>query len=212
MKSTRASIPFVVVLLLCLGWHGAARAANSHVYFIRGLFNVSVGLDAMAARVGIPASVYGDGDGSAIAAQATADYKSGRAHSIILVGHSLGAGTAVEVARQLNGAGVPVALVLLLDPVGAGAVSPNVARAVNLHVSGVTVAAEPGFRGSLSNVDVKSDPAAPDHMTIQSAPSMQGKIIAYIRSAAGPGGAAPRAEKHRVVHRRARPGAAAHHG
>jgi hypothetical protein len=195
MKSIRLLTPFILVLLLCFAWHGAARAAGSHVYFIRGIFNVSVGLDAMAARVGIPSSIFGDGDGGTIAAQATADYQSGRAHTIILVGHSLGAGTAVEVARQLNSAGVPVALVLLLDPVGASAVSPNVARVINLYVSGgqgVSVGAEPGFRGSLNNVDVKNDPARPDHMTIQSAPSMQAKIISYIRSAAGSGGALSR--------------------
>jgi hypothetical protein len=195
MKSIGFSVQFILVLLLCLTWPGAARAAGSHVYFIRGIFNVSVGLDAMAARVGIPSSIYGDGDGGTIAVQATADYQSGRAHTIILVGHSLGAGTAVQVARQLNGAGVPVALVLLLDPVGASAVSPNVARVVNLYVSGgqgVAVGAEPGFRGSLNNVDVKNDPARPDHMTIQSAPSMQAKIISYIRSAAGSGGSPSR--------------------
>jgi len=202
MKSIRFLTPFILVLLLCLTWHGVARAAGSHVYFIRGIFNVSVGLDAMAARVGIPSSIYGDG--GTIAALATADYQSGRAHTIILVGHSLGAGTAVEVARQLNGAGVPVALVLLLDPVGASAVSPNVTRVINLYVSGgqgVSVGAEPGFRGSLSNVDVKNDPARPDHMTIQSTPSMQAKIMSYIRSAAGSGGAPSR----RVARRHLRP-------
>ena len=51
----------------------------------------------------------------------------------------------------------------------------------------VAVGADPGFRGSLSNIDVKNDPARPDHITIQSAPSMQAKITAYIRSAASSG-------------------------
>jgi hypothetical protein len=205
MKSIRVSTPFAIALLLCLLANGAARAAGSHVYFIRGLFNVSVGLDAMAARVGIPSSVYGDGDGGAIAAQAAADYNSGRARTIILVGHSLGAGTAVAVARQLGGAGIPVALVVLLDPVGAGAVSPNVARVINLYIpggQGAAVGAESGFRGSLSNVDVRNDPARPDHMTIQSAPSMQARIISYVRSAAGSGGGPSR----HASRRRARPG------
>jgi pimeloyl-ACP methyl ester carboxylesterase len=198
--SIRRSIPIIVAMLMCVAWQSAARAAGTHVYFIRGIFDVSVGLDAMARRVGLPSSVYSHTSGGAVAAQAAADYKSGRAGTIILVGHSLGAGTAVEVARQLGGASIPVALVVLLDPVGASAVPSNVARVVNLNVSGATVGAESGFRGRLSNLDVRNDPSRPDHMTIQSDPSMQAKIIGYIRSAAGSGGGPVRAER-RVMRR-----------
>jgi pimeloyl-ACP methyl ester carboxylesterase len=189
MNALRASVLGLLVLLSWLAWSGAASAASAHVYLIRGIFNVSVGLDAIAARLaqrGIAASVYGDQQGAAIVAQAVRDYGGGT-HNVILVGHSLGAGTAVSVARQLAGAGVPVALMILLDPVGAGSVPPNVRRAINLYVGGRggrAVGAEAGFRGSLSNVDVSNDPVHPDHMTIQSAPAMQNRIIAYISGAA----------------------------
>ena len=196
MKTLRASTLSLLVILAWLAGAGAASAAaSSHVYLIRGIFNVSVGLDAIAARLaqrGIAASVYGDQEGGAVAAQATRDYGGG-VRSIILVGHSLGAGTAMSVARQLGNAGVPVALMILLDPVGAGSVPPNVRRTINLYVGGGrgpgrAVGADAGFRGSLSNVDVSNDPIHPDHMTIQSALPMQNRIIAYISGAAATSG------------------------
>ena len=60
MKPFRLSGCGVLTVLLCLSWSGAASAA-AHVYLLRGIFNVSVGLDALAAklgRIGIAASVY----------------------------------------------------------------------------------------------------------------------------------------------------------
>jgi hypothetical protein len=212
MKTLRASTLSLLVILVWFAGAGAASAAATHVYLIRGIFNVSVGLDAIAARLaqrGMAASVFGDQEGGAVAAQAARDYGSG-VRSIILVGHSLGAGTAVSVARQLGNAGVPVALMILLDPVGAGSVPPNVRRAINLYVGGGrgqgrAVGADAGFRGSLSNVDVSNDPIHPDHMTIQSALPMQNRIIAYIGGAAATGGGQGSAgRKGRGVRRRHR--------
>lgn len=208
MMTLRASALVSLVVALWLACTGIAAAAPAHVYLIRGIFNVSVGLDAIAARLaqrGIAASVYGDGAGGTIAAQAARDYAAG-VHSIILVGHSLGAGTAVSVARQLAGTGVPVALMILLDPVGAGSVPPNVRRAINLYVGngpGRAVGAEAGFRGSLSNLDVSNDPVHPDHMTIQSAPSMQSRIIAYIAGEASSGAPVRNAGRGGRRHKRA---------
>jgi thioesterase domain-containing protein len=56
--------------------------------------------------------------------------------SIILAGHSLGGAAAVSAARQLGASGVPVALMILLDPVGAAGVPSNVRHVVNLYAGG----------------------------------------------------------------------------
>jgi pimeloyl-ACP methyl ester carboxylesterase len=191
MKPFRLSGCGVLTVLLCLSWSGAASAAV-HVYLLRGIFNVSVGLDALAAklgRIGIAASVYGHDNADTVTALAAQGYRNGTARPIILIGHSLGAGAVVEVARQLNASGIPVGLLITLDPVGANPVPGNVGRAVNLYVSGeqgVQVQADAGFRGSLSNMDFRSE--GMDHMTIQSADSIHRRLIGYVGAAAGGGG------------------------
>jgi hypothetical protein len=168
---------------------GAAAAAGTHAYLMRGIFNVSVGLDALAgklARRGIAASVYGNGDVATVAAEAIQAYRSGQVRSIVLIGHSLGAGAVVSVARQLATAGVPAALLVSLDPVSSGAVPPNVRRAVNYYISGsgVAVGADPGFRGTLQNQDLSGVPAM-DHMAIQATDAMHNRIIGLVAGSAG---------------------------
>jgi hypothetical protein len=180
-----------LVVALCLLGSGSALGAGggrAHVYLLRGIANVSVGLDALAgklARLNIAASVHGHGDGAPVAAAAIRDYKSGRIGSIILIGHSLGAGAVLSAARQLNEAGVPVALLIALDPVSSATVAPNVRRAVNFYVSGsgVPVGAGPGFHGVLKNVDVSGEPGM-GHMAVQATDKMHSRMIGYIRAAA----------------------------
>ena len=209
--------------------------ASAHVYLLRGIFNVSVGLDALAGKLahqGVPATVYGHAESSTVATLAAQQYHSGTARPIILIGHSLGAGAAVSVAQQLNSSGIPVALLVLLDPVSSEAVPTNVGRAVNLYVSGgqgTQVGAAPGFRGRLNNLDYKS--AGMDHMSIQAADSIHRQIIGYVHAAVGGGGGGvrtasraaapqeaaagtetPHAVKHVAAHRGARMKTAHHHG
>jgi len=208
-------LPGVLIALVCLTWSATASAAP-HVYLLRGIFNVSVGLDALAAelgRIGIAASVYGNDDAGQVAALAAQNYRDGSARPIILIGHSLGAGAVVDVARQLNAAGIPVRLLITLDPVGTNPVPGNVARAINLYVSGgqgVPVQADAEFRGTLSNADLQSEGL--DHMTIQSAASMHRRLIAYVREAAGRGADAVILRHHAggLVHRHGRSGGAHH--
>jgi hypothetical protein len=184
-----------LVVALCLFASGSALAAGgAHVYLLRGIFNVSVGLDELAGklqRIGISASVYGHGDGAEVASEAIADYRSGRARAIILIGHSLGAGAVVDVAHELDEAGVPVALLIALDPVSPISVTPNVRRAVDYYISGsgVPLGSEPGFRGPLANVDVGREPGM-DHMAVQATAAMHARMISLVRGALGGGGPA----------------------
>jgi pimeloyl-ACP methyl ester carboxylesterase len=230
MNRFRPAMLVALAVLIGLSGTGVARAA-AHVYLLRGIFNVSVGLDALAGKLahqGVAATVYGHDEESAVATLAAQQYQAGTARPIILIGHSLGAGAAVAVARQLNSSGIPVALLVLLDPVSASAVPPNVGRAVNLYVSGgqgTAVGAKPGFRGSLNNMDYRG--AGMDHMSIQAADSVHRQIMGYVASVAGgrvheartASRAAPRAvavsgtAKHpAAVHRAGRTKTAQHHG
>jgi len=185
----RRLLPYCLALLLCLFATGTASAGGSHAYLLRGIFNVSVGLDALAVKLnrrGIRSSVYGHSESSTVAAEAIRDYRSHKVGSIILIGHSLGAGGVMSVAQELKNAGVPVSLLISLDPVFNLAVPSNVRRAVNFYItgSGMPVAAGPGFRGSLQNIDLARVPGM-DHMAIQATDAMHRRMIGYVAGSTG---------------------------
>jgi pimeloyl-ACP methyl ester carboxylesterase len=176
-----------LILWLCLLGHGPAAAASStHVYLVRGVFNVSVGLDELAGKLkarGVAATVYGPMSAGSVASDAIADYKSGKVRNIVLIGHSLGGGTIFSAAETLKDANIPVALMIVLDASG-GPAPANVRRVVNYYVGGGTVTAGPGFHGSLQNVDVSRIPGM-GHMQVQSMGSMHQKMISNISAAGG---------------------------
>ena len=64
--------------------------------------------------------------------QAAAKYKAGSEGPIIIIGHSLGADAAMEMAAYLGQRGVPVALVVPFDGTDSYAASANVGRVLNL--------------------------------------------------------------------------------
>jgi len=176
-----------LVVWLCLLWHEPASAASStHVYLVRGVFNVSVGLDELAAKFikrGVPATVYGPMSPGSVASDAIADYRSGKIRNIVLIGHSLGGGTVFSVAESLKDEKIPVALMIVLDASG-GPAPANVRRVINYYVGGGTVTAGPGFHGSLQNIDMSKIPGM-GHMAIQSMSSMHQKMIGNVSAAGG---------------------------
>ena len=119
--------------------HNSSQSrGGSHLFVLLGLNNNSPGLSEFGrkiARHGIPTTVGNHSYGPAFAQEAIRQYKSGRLRSIMIVGHSLGGGAAVEMAAELGRAGVPVDLVVTLDPVGAAQVPSNVRRSVNIRPS-----------------------------------------------------------------------------
>jgi len=180
--------PCGLVLLLLFFAHASAVAAGAtKVYLLRGIFNVSVGLDDLALRLnrmGIATTVAGHGESGSVADEAIRDYKSGKVRTVILIGHSLGGGAVLAMADELNRAGVPVALMITLDSGSSGPVAPNVRRAVNFYVGGARLAPGPGFRGSLQNIDVSRIPGI-SHMALQSMPLMHQKMIGLVSAARG---------------------------
>ncbi len=176
-----------IVAWLCLLAQAPADAASrTHVYLMRGVFNVSVGLDELAGKLnkrGIPATVYGPMSPGSVASDAIADWKAGKVKTIVLIGHSLGGGAVFSAAETLKDANIPVALMIVLDASG-GPAPANVRRVVNYYVDGGTVTSPPGYRGTVQNIDVSKVPGM-GHMAIQSMSSMHQKMIGNITAAGG---------------------------
>ncbi len=120
--------------------HTASQSrGGSHLYVLLGLGNNSPGLGEFGIRMaqrGILTTIRNYGDWPALAQEAIQQYNSGRLRLIMIVGHSLGGGAAVDMAAELGRAGVPVRLVVTLDPVGGSQVSSNVRRSVNFRPTG----------------------------------------------------------------------------
>ena len=187
-----ASLVFGLVLMP-LGAQSAANkpqhevASHPHVYLMRGLMNIfSLGMDTLAEelnRRGVYATVDNHADWESLADQAAARYKAGTEGPIIIIGHSLGADAAMEMAAYLGRRGVPVALVVPFDGTDGYAASSNVGRVLNLSQH-YWMSRGPGFHGSLVNVDLRGDPNI-DHLNIDKSPRLHARVIAEVLSIAG---------------------------
>ena len=173
----------------------AAPPAGAHVYLMRGVLNIfSLGMDELATRLqrqGIPASVHNHLLWASVADDAAAEYRSGRAGVIILVGHSSGATCLPDMVERLSQQGVPVKLAIGLDSVFHTSLSGRVGKYINFYVAngaGTRVERTRNFQGSLENVDVENVPGV-GHLTIDKNELMQQKVIAAIDAAvaSGPG-------------------------
>jgi pimeloyl-ACP methyl ester carboxylesterase len=191
---SRLAIQCLPIILFVFDASSATSAAASpgmhrKVYLLRGLTNVlSPGLDQLADELGkrnIDATISNHAFWESLATEAIQDCKSGRVSSIVLVGHSLGAGAAVSMAEQLRQAGVRVALIVTLDPVAKTAVPGNVHLLKNFYLSsGVGTRVERGgqFHGLLQNVDMGRNTEL-GHVSLTTAPSIQKQIMTDIVAA-----------------------------
>ena len=210
---------FAAALLLAglafpaFGAQSAAKPAahevvsRPHVYLMRGLLNIfSLGMDQLAAQIeshGIDAGVYNHTFADLIVGEIVQKYRAGDRGPYILVGHSLGADAVMSMAQQLNGQGVPVALVIPVDGTGSYAAPRNVACVVNITQREYAYMRRgAGFHGMLTNVDLSNDPSI-DHLTIDKSPRVQAEALRYVLEAAhsqacrpgNPGGAATAAAR-----------------
>jgi hypothetical protein len=179
-------------------WCSSARAAETHAYLLRGWFGVfSTGMDTLAAELkskGIKAEAIGHLAWKSTVSKIVKDRASGKISPIALVGHSQGANNVIEMAHALKTHKVPVDLLVTLAPLGQDPVPSNVVRAMNFYQNpgwGSPIAAESGFRGKLSNIDVSSDLTI-THVTIDKSSRVQAEIARAIlaipkaREAPGP--------------------------
>jgi hypothetical protein len=166
--------------------HAASAVPGVHVYLVRGVLNIfSLGMDEMAAKLqqqGITATVHNHLAWASIADDAATEYKTGRAKTIILVGHSSGATSLPDIVARMDQQGVPVKLAIGLDSVFHTSLAGRVGRYVNFYIAngaGKPVEKTKHFRGSLENVDVEEVPGV-SHIFIDKNQIIQRKVIAAI--------------------------------
>jgi alpha-beta hydrolase superfamily lysophospholipase len=191
----------LVVGMLAFGTNPGAAESRAHVYLLRGLMNIfSLGMDTLSEQLnrrGVYATVHGYGEWQSLADRAAVDFKAGKEGPIILIGHSLGADAVMEMAAYLGRKGVPVALVVPFDGTQSFAASDNVARVLNLTQRDYAYMRRgPGFHGTLSNIDVSSDPSI-DHINIDKSPRLHARVVSEVLAVVGshriatPGAAKP---------------------
>jgi thioesterase superfamily protein len=191
MKGWRVTAIGVLVagMMIALGSNPGMAAPRAHVYLLRGLMNIfSLGMDTLADelnRRGVYATVDNHADWESLANSAAANYKAGKEGPIIIIGHSLGADAAMEMANYLGARGVPVALVVPFDGTQSLSAGPGVARVLNLTQRDYAYMRRgPGFSGSLVNVDLSSDPNI-DHLNIDKSPRLHARVIGEVLGVVG---------------------------
>jgi len=176
----------------------AVRNTGTHVYVLRGFMDIfSTGMDDLNGKLnrsGIRSSVHNHSEFGVLAEQIGDRYRRGIRENVVIVGHSLGANDAFSMADRLNDFGISVPLIITFDPTANMSAGRNVQRVVNFYSStngwGTSIGRGPGFRGSLSNVDL-SRRGEVGHTDIDKSPALHSQSIGYIRSIGGGGRAAP---------------------
>lgn len=190
-----AGVRFVWVLLgalvlLCAPLQTARAQSGSSspyigkVYLMRGLANIfSLGMDTLAEKLrqrGIDAQVYEYGQWQALATDAVAWSKSRNKAPVVIIGHSLGADAAVEMAEYMTSLGIPPRLVITFDPVGVTQVGASGGRFINYYQSnngfGKRLVAARGFKGTLINRNLDSVGNI-DHFNIEKADTLHADVI-----------------------------------
>lgn len=159
------------------------------VYFFRGGFDVfSRGMDQMANELKskkINASSQSFMGWQAIANDIVSRSREKRvSYPIILVGHSFGADAVVEFANFLGRNGITTELLVGFDATGKGTLKNGAKRVVNYQSSKIGPFVKgPGFRGTLSNVDVSN--YGVNHFTIAQTAEIQSLAFKEILSKVG---------------------------
>jgi hypothetical protein len=174
------------------------RASVTHVYLMRGFLNVfSLGMDSLAVELraaGISATVDSYVSWHEVAHAIAANYKAGQRGPIVLVGHSFGADSVMDMGADLGREGVPVALIVAFDGTYSHAASANVARVLNLYKGAdAMVTRGPGFHGELTNYHV--DDGNVTHTNIDKVPRLHAMVISRIKGVRGSGAAAATSPK-----------------
>ena len=185
----RISLLFSVVLLGLMVLSGNAQASSGHIYLLRGLANIfSTGLDTLDEKLvqrGFTATVHNHIDYEALAAEAARLQKSGKG-PIIIIGHSLGADAAIFMAEKMKAAGARVALIVTFGPTMNLTAPSNVSHVINYYTGNTLVTRPPGFKGTISNVNLNTAPDI-NHLNIEKSNRLHASVISKIQAMAGRG-------------------------
>jgi pimeloyl-ACP methyl ester carboxylesterase len=189
VQSDRNFVWVGVVAAIALLYCSPARA-ETRVILLRGWFGVfSAGLDEIAEALrakGIQTEVAGHLSWRTAADDILRKRAEGNADALVLVGHSQGANNVIELAQVLEAKNVPVALLVTLAPYRQNPIPGNVMRAINYYQStgwGAPLTAGTGFRGKLSNIDVKEDTTV-SHINIDKSARIQAEIAREVGAVA----------------------------
>lgn len=195
MKSARQTARASLIALAFATAMAPVSANAAEVYMIRGFLNVfSAGMNQMTDKLrarGVNAKSLSNGQWKAVANDIIKRSKAGAvSYPIVIAGHSVGGQEAPQFADTLAKAGVPVALVVGVDP-GFAAPPPFTAgspRVVNYWIQGSSrgnpYRAAGAFGGSIQNIDIRPFSSA-DHVGIDKDPAVQSRIISTIMSVVG---------------------------
>ena len=167
----------------------APAAPRAHVYVFRGALGpiFSTGMDRLAAKIvaaGIPARTYEFTLCPLIASMAIDQYRKDPA-PIVLIGHSMGGRCALQFSEKLQEAGIPVSLVVTIDPAHLSPDVPaNVERYINIFLSrsilgGGDIKPVAGFPGHYASYDVQKHDEI-SHITIDKVDAIHQQLVSKI--------------------------------
>lgn len=162
---------------------GANATPQVRIYMMRGLLGVfSLGIDSLAKRLrnqGYNPRIFGWDQWGTIASEILANNRAGETGQIILIGHSLGSDSTIQVASAVRQASIPIDLIVTFDITQPLRVPSNVQRFINYYQdNGFGKVAQPGygFTGDLVNVDLTGDHTV-THGNIDAIPRLQELVV-----------------------------------
>jgi len=156
---------------------------TGEVILLRGLANIfSRGMDVIGDRLkakGVDARVYNHSAWESLAIDIIARARKKQvSYPIIIMGHSLGANAAVQMATYLGTRGIPVSYVVAFDPTVTTFAGRKVRRIVNYYLpNGDNIVRRGrGFKGKLSNINVSNIPDI-KHTNVEKTRRLQNRSI-----------------------------------
>jgi hypothetical protein len=161
----------------------ARSGQQTRIYMMRGLLGIfSLGIESLAAKLraqGYEPQILGWDQWGQIASEILANNRAGDTSQIILIGHSLGSNSTIQVANAVQQANIPVDLIVTFDITQPLQVPRNVLRFINFYqYNGFGERAVPGygFTGELQNIDLTAD-ASIGHGNIDEIPRLQQAVV-----------------------------------
>lgn len=135
------------------------------VYLMRGFLGIfSLGMDRLNGQLkaaGVKTKIVGHTAWPGVVAEIAAEQAlhPGQHAPVVIVGHSLGANAALLVGYELGKQGIPVDLVVTVDPTSSRPISPVVKRYLNIYLPGDGFGAKLAATGSgVDNDDIRNNP------------------------------------------------------
>ena len=164
----------------------APTASQVQVDLLRGLADIfSRGMDTLTDKLnrqGYSARVYSTNGWQSVARRIADKSTRGHKDIVVIIGHSLGANAAFDIASTLDNQNIPVELIVTFDATQPKPVPKNVLHFVNIYQEngfGKRVSAGPDFKGELINLDLTADTGL-SHTTIEKSPRLHALVMQKI--------------------------------